>query len=88
MAKLPHEDSGGDPMKIARTFTIDVWIARELQNKKNQSGYVNSAIKDKLNSNHAEINLTWRQLAIHMKNHPETDRTLSDLLTRLLYSSD
>jgi len=92
LGKPSGKDSGanqeGFSVKIARTFTIDVWIARELQNKKNQSKFVNDAIKDKLNGSLAEINLTWRQLAIHMKNHPETDRTLCDLLTRLLYSAD
>jgi len=75
-------------MKIARTFTIDVWIARELQNKNNQSAYVNTAIKEKLDDATKELNLTWRQLAMHLKNHPETDRTLADLLLRLLYASE
>ena len=75
-------------MKIARTFTIDVWVARELQNKHNQSAYVNSAIKDKLDDATKELNLTWRQLAMHLKNHPDTDRTLADILLRLLYATD
>ena len=75
-------------MKIARTFTIDVWIARELQNKNNQSAYVNSAIKEKLDDATKELNLTWRQLAMYLKNHPETDKTLADILLRLLYAAN
>jgi hypothetical protein len=35
-------------MKINRTYSIDVWIARELQNKSNQSRFVNDAIREKL----------------------------------------
>ena len=75
-------------MKVNKTYSIDLWIAREVQEKKNQSRFVNDAIKDKLNGSLSEINLTWRQLAMHLKNHPETDRTLNDLLSKLLYSSE
>lgn len=92
LGKPSGKDSGanqeGFSVKIARTFTIDVWIARELQNKKNQSQFVNDAIKNRLDGVSADSDLTWRQLAIFLKNHAETDRTLADLLTRLLYSSE
>ena len=35
-------------MKINRTYSIDHWIAVELQKKPNQSRFVNDAIKTKL----------------------------------------
>ena len=37
-------------MKINRTYSIDHWIAVELQKKPNQSRFVNDAIKAKLES--------------------------------------
>ena len=37
-------------MKINRTYSIDHWIAVELQRKSNQSRFVNDAIKAKLES--------------------------------------
>jgi len=37
-------------MKINRTYSIDHWIAVELQKKSNQSRFVNDAIRAKLES--------------------------------------
>ena len=35
-------------MKVARTFTIDLTVASELKEVKNQSAFVNAAVKSRL----------------------------------------
>ena len=44
-------------MKIARTYTIDVDVAKDLQQKYNQSQFVEDAIKAKLYPSHSTLAL-------------------------------
>ena len=44
-------------MKTARTFTIDIDVAKDLRQKHNQSQFVEDAIKAKLYPSHARIAL-------------------------------
>ena len=48
MQKTKHAHWRVDIVKIARTYTIDVDVARDLKQKYNQSQFVEDAIKAKL----------------------------------------
>lgn len=75
-------------MKVNRTFSIDLWIVKELKDKRNQSQFVCDAIKSKLDGNNdrtlegAEV----RSLMIYLKNHKDCDsfirRALESALIR------
>ena len=62
-------------MKINRTYSIDHWIAVELQKKPNQSRFVNDAIKNKLDDGSILIEEAGaRTLMIYLKNHKDCDQ--------------
>ena len=62
-------------MKINRTYSIDHWIAVELQKKPNQSRFVNDAIKNKLDGGSKSIEEAGaRSLMIYLKNHKDCDK--------------
>jgi hypothetical protein len=55
-----NSGSGGDSMKVARTFTIDLLVATELRDVKNQSAFVNAAVKARLAAlANEQPELTW-----------------------------
>lgn len=76
-------------MKIARTFTIDYDLYKELRKKPNQSRIVESSIRRYLNADEdydvSEIS-TRRLLAVLLQ-RPEISRSLELLLTEALHSS-
>jgi hypothetical protein len=45
---LSGEDSGGDKVKITRSFTLDYHLCQELKKQKNQSQFVEAAVREKL----------------------------------------
>lgn len=47
---VPGEDSGGNQMKITRSFTLDYLVCLELKKQKNQSKFVEEAVREKLQS--------------------------------------
>ena len=62
-------------MKINRTYSIDHWIALELQKKSNQSRFVNDAIKNKLDGGGKLLeDAGVRSLMIFLKNHKDCDQ--------------
>jgi|TARA_R110000823_G_scaffold296550_2_gene416548 ribosomal 50S subunit-associated protein YjgA (DUF615 family) len=68
-------------MKVNRTFSIDLWLAKELLDKRNQSQFVCDAIKDKLDG--IDSNLTGagvKSLMIFLKGHPECDPFIKQAL--------
>lgn len=73
-------------MKVNRTFSIDLWIVKALQDKRNQSQFICDAIKTKLDGaddrNIEEC--SQRTLMIYLKNHPDTDSFLKRVLEQVL----
>jgi hypothetical protein len=69
-------------MKVNRTFSIDLWIAKELRDKRNQSQFVCDAIKSKLDySETYDISeASVASLMIFLKNHPNCDPFIKETL--------
>jgi hypothetical protein len=73
-------------MKVNRTFSVDLWIVKALQDKRNQSQFVCDALKSKLDGNddltleNAEV----RSLMIFLKNHKDCDPFISRALKSAL----
>lgn len=68
-------------MKVNRTFSVDLWIVKALQDKRNQSQFVCDAIKDKLDG--IDSNLSGagvNSLMIFLKGHPECDPFIKQAL--------
>ena len=72
-------------MKINRTYSIDHWIAVELQKKHNQSRFVNDAIKYQLDNTYQDISdASVKSLTIFLKNHPKCDPFIKQALENSL----
>lgn len=72
-------------MKINRTYSIDHWIAVELQKKPNQSRFVNDAIKNKLDGGSKTLEEAGvRSLMIFLKNHKDCDQFTKRLMESAL----
>ncbi|AXQ65457.1 MAG: hypothetical protein [Circular genetic element sp.] len=69
-------------MKVNRTFSIDLWIAKELRDKRNQSQFVCDAIKSKLDySETYDISeASADSLMIWLKGHPDCDPFIKEML--------
>lgn len=80
------EDSGGDSMKINRTFSIDLWIVKELRDKRNQSQFVCDALKSKLDGDHDKTlnDAGARSLMIYLKAHEDCDPFIKRVLEQSL----
>ena len=64
----------GEKMKINRTYSIDHWIAVELQKKSNQSRFVNDAIRAKLDGFTLDLSqATTFQLMVSLENRSDVD---------------
>ena len=75
-------------MKVNRTFSIDLWIAKELKDKRNQSQFVCDAIKYKLDNTHMDISdASVSSLMIWLKNHPNCEPFIKETLETSLRAS-
>ena len=73
-------------MRINRTFSIDIELAKELRTKVNQSETVNRALKKYLHYDHAPIinESTTRQLMAALLAREDIDETMKALLLQIL----
>ena len=74
-------------MKINRTYSIDHWIAVELQKKSNQSRFVNDAIRAKLESSNGSIGVgeaPVRQLMAALTAREDCDPFIKQILMQSL----
>ena len=76
-------------MKVNRTFSIDLWIVKELKDKRNQSQFVCDAIKTKLDGSSGSLGVAdapTRQLMAALMARddcePFVKRVLLQVLTR------
>ena len=59
LGEHPRQDSGADKMKITRSFTLDYLVCLELKKQKNQSRFVEDAVREKLKSDLAKLKIKF-----------------------------
>lgn len=77
-------------MKMNKTFSIDIDLIHALRKKRNQSATVCRALRVYMMDEDKELNMlqsfTTRRIALQLKNRPEIDETLRNLLEMWLRS--
>lgn len=75
-------------MKINRTYSVDHWVALELQKKPNQSRFVNDAIKAKLDGFTLDLSqATTFQMMVSLENRTDCDPFIKRALQSVMTTS-